>query len=100
MAEEIFQLRLYVAGQTPKAVRAFANLRKICEEHLAGKYELEVVDLYKNLPLARGDQIIAAPTLIKRLPAPLRRLIGDMSDEQRVLVGLDIRPQQSGRVNG
>ena len=90
-------LRLYVTGVTGKSVRAIQNVRRICEEHLAGKYELEVVDLYKNLPLARGDQIIAAPTLIKRLPLPLRRLIGDMSDEARVLVGLDIRPK--GRHN-
>jgi len=90
-------LRLYVTGVTGKSVRAIQNVRRICEEHLAGKYELEVVDLYKNLPLARGDQIIAAPTLIKRLPLPLRRLIGDMSDEARVLVGLDIRPR--GRQN-
>ena len=79
-------------------MRAIQNVRRICEEHLKGLYDLEVVDIYKNLPLARGDQIIAAPTLIKRLPAPLRRLIGDMSDEQRVLVGLDIRPQRAGRI--
>ena len=84
-------LRLYVTGTTGKSVRAIQNVRRICEEHLKDLYDLEVVDIYKNLPLARGDQIIAAPTLIKRLPAPLRRLIGDMSDEQRVLVGLDIR---------
>jgi circadian clock protein KaiB len=86
-------LRLYVTGVTGKSVRAIENVRRICEEHLEGQYELEVVDLYKNLPLARGDQIIAAPTLIKRLPLPLRRLIGDMSDEARVLVGLDIRTE-------
>ena len=84
-----YLLRLYVTGTTGKSVRAIQNVRRICEEHLKGLYDLEVVDIYKNLPLARGDQIIAAPTLIKRLPAPLRRLIGDMSDEQRVLVGLD-----------
>ena len=90
-------LRLYVTGVTGKSVRAIQNVRRICEEHLEGQYDLEVVDLYKNLPLARGDQIIAAPTLIKRLPLPLRRLIGDMSDEARVLVGLDIRP--GGRRN-
>ena len=88
-----YLLRLYVTGTTGKSIRAIQNVRRICEEHLAGTYQLEVVDLYKNLPLARGDQIIAAPTLIKRLPAPLRRLIGDMSDEQRVLVGLDLRPR-------
>jgi len=94
-----YLLRLYVTGTTGKSMRAIQNVRRICEEHLRGLYELEVVDIYKNLPLARGDQIIAAPTLIKRLPAPLRRLIGDMSDEQRVLVGLDLRPQRAGRVD-
>jgi circadian clock protein KaiB len=93
-------LRLYVTGTTPRSVRAIENVRRICEEHLKGEYELEVIDLYKNLPLARGDQIIAAPTLIKRLPMPLRRLIGDMSDETRVLVGLDVRPKPKPRVAG
>ena len=81
-------------------MRAVQNVRRICEEHLTGPYDLEVVDIYKNLPLAKGDQIIAAPTLIKRLPAPLRQLIGDMSDEQRVLVGLDLRPRRPNRTNG
>lgn len=81
-------------------MRAIQNVRRICDEHLRGLYDLEVVDIYKNLPLARGDQIVAAPTLIKRLPEPLRRLIGDMSDEQRVLVGLDIRPPRAGRTDG
>ena len=95
-----YLLRLYVTGTTGKSVRAIQNVRRICEQHLKGLYDLEVVDIYKNLPLARGDQIIAAPTLIKRLPSPLRRLIGDMSDEQRVLVGLDIRPQRAGRIDG
>jgi len=95
-----YLLRLYVTGTTGKSVRAIQNVRRICEEHLKGVYDLEVVDIYKNLPLAKGDQIIAAPTLIKRLPAPLRRLIGDMSDEQRVLVGLDIRPRRDGRGDG
>ena len=95
-----YLLRLYVTGTTGKSIRAIQNVRRICEEHLHDLYDLEVVDIYKNLPLARGDQIIAAPTLIKRLPAPLRRLIGDMSDEQRVLVGLDIRPQRAGRGDG
>jgi circadian clock protein KaiB len=90
-----YVLRLYVTGTTSKSIRAIQNVRRICEEHLRGRYELEVVDLYKNLPLARGDQIVAAPTLIKRLPAPLRKLIGDMSDEQRVLVGLDLRPRRA-----
>ena len=90
-------LRLYVTGVTGKSMRAIQNVRRICEEHLKDEYELEVIDLYKNLPLARGDQIIAAPTLIKRLPLPLRRLIGDMSDEARVLVGLDVRPGRRTR---
>ena len=95
-----YLLRLYVTGTTGKSMRAIQNVRRICEEHLQGLYDLEVVDIYKNLPLARGDQIIAAPTLIKRLPVPLRRLIGDMSDEQRVLVGLDVRPRPPGRSHG
>ena len=95
-----YLLRLYVTGTTGRSMRAIQNVRRICEEHLQGLYDLEVVDIYKNLPLARGDQIIAAPTLIKRLPAPLRRLIGDMSDEQRVLLGLDVRPLRSGRGDG
>jgi len=96
-----YLLRLYVTGTTGRSVRAIQNVRRICETHLKGLYDLEVVDIYKNLPLARGDQIIAAPTLIKRLPAPLRRLIGDMSDEERVLIGLDIRPQRArGRTSG
>jgi circadian clock protein KaiB len=92
-----YLLRLYVTGTTAKSIRAIQNVQRICEEHLQGLYELEVVDVYKNLPLVRGDQIIAAPTLIKRLPSPLRRLIGDMSDEQRVLVGLDLRPKRTRR---
>jgi len=92
-----YLLRLYVTGTTGKSMRAIQNVRRICEEHLRGLYDLEVVDIYKNLPLARGDQIVAAPTLIKKLPAPLRRLIGDMSDEQRVLVGLDLRPRPRAR---
>ena len=95
-----YVLRLYVTGTTGKSVRAIQNVRRICDEHLRGRYDLEIIDLYKNLPLARGDQIIAAPTLIKRLPAPLRRLIGDMSDEQRVLLGLDLRPRRASRSDG
>jgi circadian clock protein KaiB len=98
-AEAKYLLRLYVAGTSGKSVRAIQNVRRICEEHLQGVYDLEVVDIYKNLPLAKGDQIIAAPTLVKRLPAPLRKLIGDMSDEQRVLIGLDIRRQRGGRTD-
>ena len=89
--EEIWDLRLYVAGQTRKSITAFANLKKICEEHLAGKYRIEVIDLLKNPRLAKGDQIIAVPTLVKKLPVPLRKIIGDMADTERVLVGLDIR---------
>jgi circadian clock protein KaiB len=95
-----YVLRLYVTGTTGKSVRAIQNVRRICEEHLKGLYELEVVDIYKNIPLVRADQIIAAPTLLKVLPVPLRRLIGDMSDEKRVLIGLDIRPRRVGRLNG
>ncbi len=98
--EAKYLLRLYVTGTTGKSMRAIQNVRRICEEHLHGLYDLEVVDIYKNLPLARGDQIIAAPTLIKRLPVPLRRLIGDMSDEQRVLVGLDLRSRPARGIDG
>ena len=89
-----YVLRLYVTGTTGRSVHAIQSVKRVCDDHLRGRYELEVVDLYKNLPLARGDQIVAAPTLIKRLPLPLRRLIGDMSDEDRVLVGLDLRPRK------
>ncbi|HZR01610.1 MAG TPA: circadian clock KaiB family protein [Burkholderiales bacterium] len=91
MAEETFDLRLYVAGQTPKALRAFANLRKICEEHLAGRYRIEVIDLLENPRLGAGDQILALPTLVRRLPEPIKKIIGDLSDAERVLVGLDLR---------
>jgi len=84
-------LRLYVAGQTPKSILAIANIKTICEEHLRGKYRLEVIDLYQQPQLAQGEQIIALPTLIRRIPPPLRRIIGDMSNTERVLVGLDIR---------
>ena len=84
-------LKLYIAGQSPKSVLAIANLKVICEENLQGRYELEVIDLYQQPQLAQGEQIIAVPTLIKELPPPLRRIIGDMSNTERVLVGLDIR---------
>jgi len=94
MADEIFDLRLYVAGQTPKAVRAFANLRKICEEHLAGRYRIEVIDLLEDPQLGRGDQILALPTLVRRMPEPIKKIIGDLSNTERVLVGLDLRPRQ------
>jgi circadian clock protein KaiB len=85
-------LRLYIAGQTPRSVKAFANLKKLCEEHLAGKYRLEVIDLIQNPQLAAGDQILAVPTLVRRLPEPVRKIIGDLSNTERVLVGLDVRP--------
>jgi len=89
--EEIWNLRLYVAGQTPKSITAFANLKKICDEHLAGKYRIEVIDLLKNPQLATGDQIIAIPTLVRKLPEPIKKIIGDLANTERVLVGLDIR---------
>ena len=84
-------LKLYVAGQSPKSVNAIANIKNICEEHLQGRYELEVIDLYQQPQLAQGEQIIAVPTLIRKLPLPLRRIIGDLSNTERVLVGLDLR---------
>lgn len=86
-----YVLRLYVTGVTPNSVRALANIKRICEEHLQGRYQLEVIDLYQQPELAATEQIIAAPTLIKELPLPLRRVIGDMSNSERVLVGLDLR---------
>lgn len=89
-----YLLRLYIAGLTPKSTRAVTNIKKICEEHLAGRYSLEVIDLYKRPALADGEQIIAAPTLLKKLPLPLRRFIGDMSDTEKILVGLDLRPKK------
>lgn len=88
-----YVLRLFVSGMTPRSMRAVASIRKICEEHLQGRYELEVVDIYQSPHLAREDQVIAAPTLIKSLPEPLRRLIGDLSDTDRVLQGLDLAPK-------
>lgn len=95
-AQEMWNLRLYVAGKTPRAITAFENLEKICEEHLAGKYSIEVIDLLKNPQLARGDQIIAVPTLVRKLPKPVRKIIGDLSNKEKVLVGLDIRPLPQG----
>ena len=92
-AADTWELRLYVAGQTPKSLAAFANLKKICEEHLQGKYHIEVVDLLKNPQLAQGDQILAIPTLVRNLPQPIKKIIGDLSNTLRVLVGLDIRPR-------
>ena len=90
--EKKYELRLYVAGQTVKSLNAFANLKKICETHLAGKYRIEVIDLLENPQLAEGDQILAIPTLVRKLPKPIKKIIGDMSNTPRVLVGLDIRP--------
>ena len=93
LEEGVWNLRLYVAGQTAKSIKAFENLKKICEEHLAGKYTIEVIDLSANPRLAKGDQILALPTLVRKLPSPLRKIIGDLSDSERVLVGLDLRPR-------
>ena len=91
---ETWQLRLYVAGQTPKSIAAFANLKKICEEHLKGKYNIEVIDLLENPKLAKGDQILAIPTLVRKLPEPIRKIIGDLSNTERVLVGLNLYPRK------
>lgn len=88
-----WDLRLYVAGQTPKSVTALANLKRFCEEHLAGQYRIEVIDLMKNPQLARSDQILAIPTLVRRLPEPIRKIIGDLSNSERVLVGLNLEPR-------
>jgi circadian clock protein KaiB len=89
---ERWLLRLYVAGQTPKSIAALSNLKRICETHLAGRYEIEVIDLLKTPRLAAGDQILAIPTLVRKLPTPIKKIIGDLSNEARVLVGLDVRP--------
>lgn len=92
--EETWELRLYVAGQTPRCVAAFANLKTICEQHLQGRrYSIQVIDLLKNPQLAKGDQILAIPTLVRNLPEPVRKIIGDLSNTERVLVGLDLRPR-------
>jgi circadian clock protein KaiB len=88
---QFWKLRLYVAGQTPKSIRAFANLKELCEAHLKSRYQIEVVDLLKHPQLARGDQIVAIPTLVRKLPPPVRKIIGDLSSTERVLVGLDLR---------
>ncbi|KOP26135.1 circadian clock protein KaiB [Hapalosiphon sp. MRB220] len=89
--EAVWELRLYVAGQTPKSLKAFANLKKICEEYLEGQYRIEVIDLLKNPQLAKGDQILAIPTLVRKLPEPVKQIIGDLSNTEKVLVGLDLR---------
>lgn len=90
--ENKWMLRLYVAGQTPKSITAYANLKKICEEHLQGSYQIEVIDLLVNPTLAKDDQILALPTLVRKLPEPIKKIIGDLSNTERVLVGLDVRP--------
>ena len=92
--ERRYELRLYVAGQTPRSVEAFSNLQKICEEHLKGRYSIDVIDLLENPKLARGDQILAIPTLVRKLPEPIRKIIGNLSDTERVLIGLDLRPRK------
>jgi circadian clock protein KaiB len=91
--EEKWELRLYVAGQTPNSIKAFSNLKKICEEHLKGKYSIEIIDLLENPTLAKGDQITAIPTLVRKLPQPVKKIIGNLAKTDRVLVGLDIRPK-------
>ena len=92
--DKSYRLRLYVAGQTPKSVLAFRNLRQICEEHLQGRYEIEIIDLLENPQLAAGDQILAVPTLVRRLPEPIKKIIGDLSNKERVLVGLDLQARR------
>jgi circadian clock protein KaiB len=91
---EKYVLRLYVTGMTPRSTKAVENIKKICEEHLKGRYDLEIIDIYQQPTLAEGEQIIAAPTLIKKLPLPLRRFIGDMSMTENILLGLDLRPKR------
>lgn len=93
---ESWNLRLYVAGHTMKSITALSNLKKICEEHLEGQYSIDVVDLIRNPALAKGDQILAVPTLVRRLPHPMRKILGDLSNTERVLVGLDLRPRTKG----
>jgi circadian clock protein KaiB len=95
-AAQEWELRLYIAGKTPKSVTAFANLKKLCEEHLAGRYRIEVIDLLEQPQLAAGDQIVAIPTLVRKLPQPLRRIVGDLRDSERTLVGLQLRPARPG----
>jgi len=94
---EFFDLRLYIAGQTARSLAALANLQRICDEHLEGRYRLEVIDLLERPQLARGDQIFALPTLVRKLPVPIRKLVGDLSDTERALVGLDLRPRAASR---
>jgi circadian clock protein KaiB len=93
VSDPLWNLRLYVAGRTPKSITAFENLKKICEEHLQGQYHIEIIDLIRQPQLAKGDQILAVPTLVRRLPQPIKKIIGDLSNTERVLVGLDLRPK-------
>jgi circadian clock protein KaiB len=94
-AAKEWKLRLYIAGKTPRAITAFKNLQRICEEHLAGRYHIEIIDLLETPRLAKGDQIVAVPTLVRRLPEPVRKIIGDLSNIERVLVGLDVRQRSA-----
>lgn len=87
-------LKLYITGATPRSIKAIMNIRKVCEEYLKGRYELEIIDIFQQPVLAKGEQIIAAPTLIKKVPLPLRRFIGDMSDTERILIGMDLKPRK------
>jgi circadian clock protein KaiB len=96
-SDQRYVLRLYVTGSTPRSSKAIQNIRSLCETHLSGRYDLEVIDIHQQPVLARGQQIIAAPTLIKQLPRPLRKMVGDLSDTQRVLMGLDLQPATSAR---
>ena len=99
-APDFYRLRLYVAGETPKSIAALANLKRICATHLEGRYRIEVVDLLENPKLAAGDQILAIPTLVRKLPTPIKKIIGDLSDEERVLVGLDLLPVVAAAARG
>lgn len=94
-----WELRLYVAGNTPNSITAFSNLQHICEEHVGGRYRIEIIDLFKSPQLASGDQIIAVPTLVRRLPTPIKKIIGDLSNTERVLVGLDLKPARAFAAN-
>lgn len=93
--DDHWDLRLYVAGQTAKSIAAYTNLKRICEQHLAGRYHIELIDLVKNPQLAKGDQILAIPTLVRKLPTPIKKIIGDLSNTERALVGLDLRPSKT-----
>ena len=95
-ADERFELRLYVAGRTPKSLAAVANLRRLCEEHVPGRYTIEIIDLLEQPQLAEGDEIIAIPTVVRKLPSPVRKIVGDLSNTERALVGLQLRPLRTG----